>query len=60
MRIPAFDLSRQTRRLEPELQAAIAEVALSGQFILGPAVTRFEQTFGEAFGVDAIGVANGS
>jgi len=60
MRIPAFDLSRQTRQLEPELREAIAEVALSGQFILGPAVSRFEQTFGEAFGVNAIGVANGS
>ena len=42
--VPLVDLKRQTRRLAPQVTAAIREVLDSGAFILGPAVARLERT----------------
>jgi len=59
--VPYVDLAGQHRRIKDELMVAVAEVIDSGQFILGPAVTRFEEEFAELCGVaHAIGVGNGT
>ncbi len=43
MKVPFFDLSGQHRTLRPEIEASIARVLDSGQFILGPPVQELEQ-----------------
>lgn len=59
--VPYVDLAGQHRLIKDELVAAAAEVIESGQFILGPAVTRFEEEFASLCGVKhAIGVGNGT
>jgi dTDP-4-amino-4,6-dideoxygalactose transaminase len=59
--VPYVDLVGQHRLIKDELLAAVAEVIESGQFILGPAVTRFEEEFARLCGVaHAIGVGNGT
>jgi len=59
--IPFIDLGCQHRGLEAELEQAFAEVLRSGQYILGPAVTRFEGEMAALHGVrHAIGVASGT
>jgi dTDP-4-amino-4,6-dideoxygalactose transaminase len=59
--VPYVDLAGQHRLIKDELVAAVAEVIESGQFILGPAVTRFEEQFARLCGVaHAIGVGNGT
>ena len=61
MKIPFFDLSRQTRALRGELQHAIMEVVDSQRFIQGPAVYTLEKEVTEALAVGhAVGVASGS
>jgi len=45
MQVPFLDLGLQNRPLWPELQEAIEMVAARSQFILGPAVERFETAF---------------
>jgi len=61
MRVPLLDLHAQYQSIKPELDAAVAEVVDSQQFILGPAVSRCEQAVasycGCAFGV---GVSSGT
>lgn len=61
MTIAFIDLQAQRRRLGDRIETAIARVVESGQYILGPEVSRFEQAlaaFGEA--KHAIGCANGT
>jgi dTDP-4-amino-4,6-dideoxygalactose transaminase len=59
--VPFFDLRRQTRRLRAELAEALMEVVDSGQFVLGPAVRRFEEEVTARLSIGhAIGVASGS
>ncbi len=61
MNIPSFTLSRQVEALGPEIEAAIAKVIASGQFVLGPKVQQFETEVARVIGAShAIGVANGS
>lgn len=61
MKVPAFSLSEQNRAHRDELVAAIEEVVLSGQFILGKVVEDFEAALAGYCGVKhAVGVANGS
>lgn len=61
MKVPAFDLTEQNRRLRAELMAAIAQVVDGSQFILGEPVAEFEAALAKLCGVKhAIGVANGS
>jgi dTDP-4-amino-4,6-dideoxygalactose transaminase len=56
-----IDLKTQYARLKQRIHANIDDVLESGQFILGPAVTRFEDEMRDYLGVrNAIGVSNGT
>jgi dTDP-4-amino-4,6-dideoxygalactose transaminase len=58
--IPFVDLRSQIEALEPALTNAIAAVVSRGDFVLGAAVSRFEDEFAAYCGVaDAIGVDSG-
>lgn len=60
-RIPLVDLRAQYAKIRAEVRDAIDEVAESQQFILGPAVTRFEAQMANYLnGAHAVGVASGS
>jgi dTDP-4-amino-4,6-dideoxygalactose transaminase len=59
--IPFIDLSCQHRPLEAELGRAFLEVLHGSQYILGPALSRFEEQMARLHGVrHAIGVASGT
>ncbi|MFI8683000.1 DegT/DnrJ/EryC1/StrS family aminotransferase [Brevundimonas diminuta] len=61
MTIPFIDLLSQRRRIGATIDAALMEVAASGQYIMGPAVGAFEQglcDFGEA--PHALSCSNGT
>lgn len=59
--IPLTDLGIQHRELAGQIEAAIAAVFASQQFILGPAVEAFERAAGEWLGAaDAVGVSSGT
>ncbi len=61
MQVPFLDLKAQNRSIWPELQSALNPVLSESQFILGPAVERFERHFAEYLGVqDCIGLNNGT
>ena len=45
IKVPYLDLTAQYRSIKPEIDAAIARVLDSGQFVLGPEVAGFEQDF---------------
>ncbi|MGD0383013.1 MAG: DegT/DnrJ/EryC1/StrS family aminotransferase, partial [Thermoguttaceae bacterium] len=45
MSVPFLDLKEQNRRIWPELEEALHGVVQQAQFILGPAVERFERAF---------------
>ena len=49
--IPFLDLRAQYRQIKPEIDAAIARVVDSAQFILGPEVAAFEERFAAYCGV---------
>jgi dTDP-4-amino-4,6-dideoxygalactose transaminase len=61
MKVPFFTLIPQFRTIEADVQAAVADVFKTQQFIMGPQVYAFEETIaaycGSRFGV---AVANGS
>ena len=59
--IPLVDLKAQYRALKPEIDQAIQRVLDNAQFILGPAVSSFEQDFAAfCHSTDAIGVNSGT
>ncbi len=59
--IPVFELARQYAALQPALDAAIAEVLHSGQFILGAQVAAFEAEFAAYCDVSyTVSVASGT
>lgn len=59
--IPLVDLGLQHSRLSYQIQGAINRVIAGAEFILGPAVARFEEQFSRYCGVaHAVGVANGT
>jgi dTDP-4-amino-4,6-dideoxygalactose transaminase len=61
MAVPLLDLRAQYRSIKPQIDQAVMEVLESGQFILGPAVERFETAFAAFCGTDhAIGVNSGT
>ena len=61
VKIPIIDLKAQYETIRDELRQAIDEVLESQQFILGPAVEKFEREAASYLGCrDAIGVASGS
>ena len=45
IKVPSLDLRAQYRSIKPEIDAAIARVLDSGQFVLGSEVAAFEQEF---------------
>jgi len=59
--IPLVDLVAQYHSIKDEIDAAVHSTLESGHFILGPAVSRFEETIAAYLGVDhAIGLASGT
>src|SRR5438067_4409420 len=59
--VPLLDLTAQYRPLREEILAAIARVADSQRFILGPEVDAFEREIAERLEVEhAIGVSSGT
>ncbi len=60
MNVPFLDLRRETERLRPELDAAIARVLSSGRFVLTDEGEAFESAFAAYCESDfSIGVASG-
>jgi dTDP-4-amino-4,6-dideoxygalactose transaminase len=60
-RIPQIDLRAQFLRLRPRIEARIAQVLESGQFILGPQVGELEQALAAFVGIrHAVSVGNGT
>jgi len=58
--ITLFDLKRQYKTIQPELEAAILKVAKNGHYILGKEVRLFEEEFANYCGSRyCIGVASG-
>ncbi len=56
-----LDVNRENKKLEAELEAAMAEVTRSGAFVHGPACAKFEAAMAKYCGVEhAIGCASGS
>ncbi|MHC5056545.1 MAG: DegT/DnrJ/EryC1/StrS family aminotransferase [Planctomycetota bacterium] len=61
MTVPMFELKTQHSRIRAELDAALARVMDSGQFILGPEVEAFERELAAAARVPhAIGLTSGT
>jgi len=61
MSVPLLDLAPQYRALQGEFDAAVARVATSQHFIMGPEVNAFESEVGAFLGAEhAIGCASGS
>jgi dTDP-4-amino-4,6-dideoxygalactose transaminase len=61
MKVPFFDLKRQTERIRDELSQAMMEVVDSQKFVLGPAVEKLEGQIAEKLSAShAVGVASGS
>ena len=59
--VPFLDLPAENRSIADELDEAIHQVISRGQFILGPAVERFEQSFAEYLGAKyCVGLNNGT
>src|ERR1700722_372724 len=50
IKVPYLDLKAQYQSIKPEIDAAIARVLDSCQFVLGPEVAAFEQEFAEYCG----------
>ncbi len=60
-KVPFLDLTEHNRRIASEWQPAIEAVTSQSQFILGPAVERFEAAFARYIGVDhCVGLNNGT
>ena len=59
--IPLVDLTAQYHSIKEEIDAAVSATLESGHFILGPAVSTFEQNVAAYLGVEhAIGLASGT
>jgi dTDP-4-amino-4,6-dideoxygalactose transaminase len=61
MHVPFMDIKAQNRAIRSELQAALEAVIEDAQFILGPAVERFEQAFAQYIGAKyCVGLNSGT
>jgi dTDP-4-amino-4,6-dideoxygalactose transaminase len=61
MQIPFLDIQAQNRSIWEEIQAALQPVLSEAQFVLGPAVERFEKQFAAYLGVKhCVGLNNGT
>jgi dTDP-4-amino-4,6-dideoxygalactose transaminase len=58
--IPFVDFSFQHQPIQAQLEQAISEVIQRGDYVLGQALTDFEQQFAQACGSSGIGVASGT
>lgn len=59
--VPMLDVNRENKRMQAELEAAMAEVARSGAFVHGPACGKFEAAMAEYCGAKyGIACASGS
>jgi dTDP-4-amino-4,6-dideoxygalactose transaminase len=59
--IPLVDLTAQYHSIKKEIDAAVLSTLESGHFILGPAVTKLEESVASYLGVDfGIGLASGT
>ncbi|MEI5672946.1 MULTISPECIES: DegT/DnrJ/EryC1/StrS family aminotransferase [unclassified Nocardioides] len=59
--VPLVDLQHQFDAVWPEARTALEEVCRSGAFVLGPAVSRFEEEYAGFCGTDhCVGVGNGT
>ena len=59
--ISLVDLTAQYHSIKEEIDAAVLSTLESGHFILGPAVTRFEESIASYLGMNfAIGLASGT
>lgn len=59
--IPLVDLTAQYHSIKKEIDSAVLSTLESGHFILGPAVTKFEESVASYLGVDfGIGLASGT
>ncbi|MFQ4139536.1 DegT/DnrJ/EryC1/StrS family aminotransferase [Nodosilinea sp. PGN35] len=56
--IPPVDLTEQFRTIQSDVNAAVAEVLASGQYINGPVVETFAQAFGDYVGTEHCIVCN--
>ena len=61
MQVPFLDLKAQNRSVKRDIQAALDPVLSEAQFILGPAVERFEKSFANYVGTKhCVGLNNGT
>lgn len=61
MKVPLVDLALQSREIAAEVSRAMLKIAEEGSFILGPAVSEFEDAFASYSEVrHCIGVGNGT
>jgi dTDP-4-amino-4,6-dideoxygalactose transaminase len=59
--IPLVDLTAQYHSIKKEIDEAVLSTLESGHFILGPAVTKFEENVASHLGVDfGVGLASGT
>jgi len=59
--VPMLDVSRENKRLQGQIEAAMAEVVRSGAFVHGPECAKFEAAMAQYCGTQhAIGCASGS
>jgi dTDP-4-amino-4,6-dideoxygalactose transaminase len=59
--VPLLELTRQYQELKSDIDAAVLGLLAGGQYVLGPAVSAFEEAAAKYLGVKhAIGVANGT
>ena len=56
--IPPIDLTQQFRIIQADVNAAVADVLASGQYINGPVVSEFAQSFGDYVGTTESVVCN--
>src|SRR6266487_7078305 len=61
MKVEFYGHVRQYRNIQQEIDANIQQVLLSGQYVMGPVLKRFEEELARYHGVKyAVGVANGT
>ena len=61
MEVSFYGHVRQYENLKAELDKAYHDVMMSGQYVMGPALTRFEKELGEYFGTKyAVGINSGT
>lgn len=61
MKVEFYGHVRQYRNIQQEIDANIQQVLLSGQYVMGPMLKRFEEEFARYHGMKhAVGVGNGT